>query len=96
MRCVFPIEPGRLAVSKAGRDAGRVFVVIAPADERHVLLADGDLRKFARPKKKKITHLAPLARVESELGARLTAGAAVADHELREAINRYRQQEEER
>ncbi len=40
---------GRVAVATAGRDKGRRFAVIGVADDAHVLLADGDVRK--------VTHL---------------------------------------
>ena len=45
---------GQIVVSKAGRDAGRAFVIVGVADDAHVLIADGQLRGLSRPKKKKI------------------------------------------
>ena len=56
---MIPLEPGRVVRSKAGRDAGRIFVVLQTVDDRHVAIADGDLRKVAAPKKKKHMHLIP-------------------------------------
>lgn len=56
-----PIEPGRIVRSKAGRDAGRLFLVVGVIDREHLLLADGDLRKLEKPKKKKLRHLTPTA-----------------------------------
>jgi ribosomal protein L14E/L6E/L27E len=50
-------EVGRIVRSKAGRDAGRLFLAVAAFDEEHLLIADGDLRKVEKPKKKKIRHL---------------------------------------
>ena len=49
---------GAVVQSKAGRDAGRYFVVIDIVDDQYVLICDGSLRKLARPKKKKLRHLA--------------------------------------
>lgn len=46
------IVPGQIILSKAGRDAGRYFVVIDILNSEYVLIADGDLRKIDRPKKK--------------------------------------------
>lgn len=51
-----PIEPGRVVLSRAGRDAGRRFVVLR-ADGLYAYVADGDLRKAEAPKKKKYRHL---------------------------------------
>ena len=48
---------GELVCSKAGRDAGRKFVVVGIVDNRHVLISDGSLRKIEKPKKKKIKHI---------------------------------------
>lgn len=50
-------EPGTIVVSKAGRDAGRPFVVLEWDGGNWVWLADGDLRKVQKPKKKKVLHL---------------------------------------
>jgi large subunit ribosomal protein L14e len=56
-----PIAVGRVVRSKAGRDKGRFFLVVGVADEEHLLIADGDLRKLEKPKKKKLKHLAVTA-----------------------------------
>jgi len=56
-----PLSVGRVVRSKAGRDAGRLFLVVGVSDEEHLLLADGDLRKVEKPKKKKLRHLAATA-----------------------------------
>ena len=56
-----PMTVGRVVRSTAGRDAGRLFLVIGVAGEEHLLIADGDLRKLEKPKKKKLRHLAATA-----------------------------------
>lgn len=48
---------GRVARSKAGRDKGRYGLIVQIVDEEYVMVADGDLRKFNSPKKKKLKHL---------------------------------------
>jgi len=35
---------GRLVKSKAGRDKGRLFLILQIIDEHYVFIADGDLR----------------------------------------------------
>jgi large subunit ribosomal protein L14e len=54
-----PIDVGSIVRSKAGRDSGRLFLVIAQPDPQHVLLVDGDLRRVEKPKRKKRRHLEP-------------------------------------
>ncbi len=49
-------EKGMLARSKAGHDAGKVFV-IADSDDTYVYLVDGEGRTLAHPKKKKKKHV---------------------------------------
>lgn len=48
---------GKIVYSKSGRDKGKGFVVIAELDKNFVSIADGDIRKIEKPKKKKVKHL---------------------------------------
>jgi large subunit ribosomal protein L14e len=77
------IAAGRIVCSKAGRDAGRLFVVLQVVDEDFVLVADGRLRTLDRPKKKRKKHLKPTRAVVSAV----ERGEAVMDHELRQWIS---------
>ena len=47
---------GMLAVSMAGHDRGKVYVVWSETEDT-VLLTDGDLRPLAKPKKKNKKHI---------------------------------------
>lgn len=78
-----PIEPGCIVVSKAGRDQGRRFLVVGEVDDDFVMVANGDLRKMDRQKKKRRKHLKPTGAVVSEARDRLAAGQKIEDHELR-------------
>lgn len=51
------ITIGQVVKSKAGRDKGRIFLVLDIIDDQHILIVDGDLRKLDNPKRKKIKHL---------------------------------------
>lgn len=51
------ITIGQVVKSKAGRDKGRLFVILDIVDDFYVLLVDGRLRKLESPKKKNIKHL---------------------------------------
>lgn len=54
-------EIGMLAKSKAGHDAGKVYVII-DVDEAYVYLADGRIRTLERLKKKKKKHVQAICR----------------------------------
>jgi len=77
---------GRVVISKAGRDRGRAFLIVGIADDAHVFLADGDLRKIARPKKKKLMHLKVEKTVAEETAERLKSGNLVLDAEIRKIL----------
>lgn len=47
---------GFLARSKAGHDAGKVYIIVETTSE-YAFLSDGKLREMANPKKKKWKHL---------------------------------------
>ena len=49
-------ETGMLARSKAGHDAGSVYV-ITDTDDAYVYLVDGRIRTLGHPKKKKKKHV---------------------------------------
>ena len=50
------LKKGMLAMSKAGHDEGRLYVIIG-VDDSYVYLADGRLRPLDKPKKKKKKHI---------------------------------------
>lgn len=81
-----PIEVGRVVMSRVGRDQGRLMMVVGMADEAHVLLADGDLRKLAKPKKKKIMHISPTPACFASIREKLNAGLCVQDAQIRKAL----------
>lgn len=83
---VIGIQPGQLVYSKAGRDKGRYFLVVGRHDEQHVLIADGDLRKARKPKKKKIKHLKIFNLVSEQINDKIKNGKKVDDKEIKAAI----------
>ena len=48
---------GQVVKSRAGRDSGKIFLVLDVIDDQHVYIVDGDIRKLDNPKQKKIKHL---------------------------------------
>ena len=57
MKDPIPFEPGRVVESIQGRDRGIFFLVLERVSEEFVLIADGDLRRLEKPKKKMTKHL---------------------------------------
>lgn len=65
---------GALAYSTAGRDQGRLFLIVGMVDDRTALIADGRLRKVGTPKKKKLKHLTIVSESSEDCRQRLLTG----------------------
>jgi ribosomal protein L14E/L6E/L27E len=81
-----PIEPGRVVLSKAGRDAGRALVVLALDGPEYALAADGDLRATEKPKRKKKKHLAATPVCIPSIQEKLSTGIVPMNAEIRAAL----------
>ena len=86
--------PGQVVYSKAGRDSGRIFVITKLLDENYVYIADGDLRRFESPKRKKIKHLKLTQDIVQSLLIKFEQEQRVSNAELRKALAEYVQQVE--
>lgn len=80
------LEPGRLVISTAGRDKGQPYLVCEVLQDGFVLVADGDKRPVARPKRKNPRHLQLYPMSAEELGAKWMQGEPVTDEEVRTAL----------
>lgn len=74
---------GRLVRSRAGRDAGRYFVITGFPEENYAYISDGAVRKLNAPKKKKLKHLELCPQDVQAIRAKLEAGSKVFDSELK-------------
>ena len=79
------IKVGSIVRSKAGRDKGDFFIVLA-MDENFVYMANGDLRKVDQPKKKKLKHLQGTEQVSEFIINKLSQGNKVTNSEVRKAL----------
>ncbi len=77
---------GRVAISRAGRDAGRAFLITGAADEEHVFIVDGCLRKLAKPKKKKLKHLRVEPACAESIREKLKEDKPIFDAEIRNCL----------
>jgi len=81
---------GQIVRSKAGRDQGRVFVVVANSDDSHVMIADGDLRKIEKPKKKKIKHLQKINKIAEDVRSKIINNERITNEDLKNALEQFR------
>lgn len=78
--------PGQLVGSAAGRDAGKLFLVVGVISEILIQVADGRGRKVDNPKKKNIKHIKLYAPVAQDIADRLKQGIPVTDTDIRAAL----------
>ena len=85
---------GHYAVSLAGHDAGKIYLVVGVSEDRSgkrmLLLADGKSRPVAGPKAKKAMHVAVLKAADPSVAAKLVSGAAVDDPAVARSIKEFR------
>lgn len=77
---------GQIVEVLKGRDAGKLAVILSVLDERFVMIADGDKRKFDQPKKKNLLHLKLYDRISSEVASSLSDTGRVTNGKLRYAV----------
>lgn len=78
---------GQVVRSTAGRDCGRLYMVVGFAPPSFVLVADGRGRETARPKKKNVRHISVLKVVAEGVAAKVADGSKVSDREVRAVLN---------
>ncbi|WP_317889884.1 KOW domain-containing RNA-binding protein [Sutcliffiella deserti] len=83
------LQVGQIVLITQGRDAGQYAVIIKILDERFVVLADGDKRKYDRPKKKNIHHLEFFDYVSPEVQNSMIETGRVTNGKLRFALTKF-------
>ncbi len=86
------ISIGSVVISKAGRDKGRNFIVVALEGD-FAYLCDGDIRKSDSPKKKKRKHLAVTNTVCDYIGDKINENKKVTNTEIRRALSEFCEKE---
>ncbi len=79
------IVEGSIVRSIAGRDMGDLFIVIS-REANFVYLANGELRKVDRPKKKKLKHIQGTSHVSEFISNKLMTTGKVTNSEVRKAL----------
>lgn len=82
------IIEGSIVRSIAGRDKGDLFIVISREGD-YAYLANGELRKVDRPKKKKLKHLQGSNAVSEFIQNKLQTTGKVTNSEVRKALSEF-------
>ena len=85
------IAASNIVRSGAGRDKGKLFVVLAVEGE-YLVLADGKSRKVESPKRKKRRHVLFVAADENRLSEKIKGEEKVTNSELRRTLAAYREE----
>ena len=83
------IQKSDIVRSAAGRDKGKLFVVLGVEGE-FLLLADGKCRKVESPKRKKRRHVLFVASEQTRLSDKIKSEEKVTNSELRRTLAGYR------
>ena len=82
---------GELIYSKAGRDVGKILLVVKVIDDKYILVSDGNLRKIEKPKKKKVKHIETCGVVIDSLKEKLENNIRVYNNEIKKEIKQHAQ-----
>ena len=85
------IAQSNIVRSDAGRDTGKLFVVLAVEGE-YLLLADGKSRKVESPKRKKRKHVLFVAADDNRVSQKIISDEKVTNSELRRTLAAYREE----
>ncbi|QHT63340.1 hypothetical protein GXP70_27565 [Paenibacillus lycopersici] len=81
-------EVGRIVKVLRGKDEGSFAVIVQVMDDRFVLVADGDKRRFDQSKKKNVLHLLMQPEVSREVVDSMLETGRVTNAKLRYAIQK--------
>ena len=82
-----------IVISLAGRDRDQ-YAFVVDLEDGYVLIADGKGRRLENPKRKKMKHVAKVARIESRVAQKLRTGDKVLNSELRKDLAAFRREQE--
>ncbi|HHU92625.1 MAG TPA: RNA-binding protein [Halanaerobiaceae bacterium] len=91
---VYPYSLGEIVISKAGRDAGKHYIIVGLEKENYVKIANGDTRRIENPKRKNVKHLYFTGDVIEELAIWLENKKRIRNEDLKRFIKDYEKNEE--
>ncbi len=84
----YPVEAGRVVISKCGRDEGRRFLVTQVLDEDFVLIADGETHTAQKQKKKRKKHLKATETLIESMRDRILSGETLENREIAACLSK--------
>lgn len=81
---------GQIVISKAGRDKGKMLVILNVIGEK-AFLADGKNRKTEQPKTKKKKHIQTVNYIDIDIANKLQNNEKVSNIDIRKALEKYAQ-----
>lgn len=84
----YPVEIGRVVISRCGRDEGRRFLVTKLLDGDFVLIADGKTHTAQKQKKKRKKHLKATETIMERMRERLLSGQTPENHEIAACLSK--------
>lgn len=80
---------GQVVRVTQGREAGQYAVIIKILNKRIVMLADGEKRKYDRPKKKNLHHIELMDYISPEIHSSLLETGRVTNGKLRFTVTKF-------
>lgn len=77
---------GELVCSRAGRDKGRYYLVIALELGSFLKLVDGGTRRISNPKRKNAKHIVSTGQIAWEIAEKLRSNKRLTNSEVQKAI----------
>lgn len=77
---------GKIVYSKAGRDKDQFYTIVSILNDEFVYIANGDIRKIEKPKKKKVKHLIFTDKVCEDIVNDIFEGKVVSNAKLRKSL----------
>ncbi len=84
---------GMFAISKAGHDRGKLYIIINE-EEEYVYLSDGRLKPIDAPKKKKKKHIQIVKKTDEQIRLAIEKNNQIRNEEIKRAIKEYGAQAE--
>ena len=81
---------GSVVYSKAGRDAGNCYLIVAADKEGYFFLVDGEARTIAKPKRKNMRHFKTKGEELPAIRDKILAKKQVFDSEIRSALRMFK------
>lgn len=80
---------GQIVKILRGRESGQYAVIVGLIDQKFVLIADGNKRKFDQPKKKNLLHLELQDHISEVVVSSLKETGRVTNGKLRFALSKF-------